>query len=71
MARLGLKQRSSPRLGLKTAAHEFTRMGLKMSDIALAAAPVAALTGFEPAAATLEAGGLAGKAVFGLANKIF
>jgi hypothetical protein len=71
MARVGLKQRNANRLGLKTALHDFTRFGLKSSDMALAAAPVAALTGFEPAAATLEAGGLAGKAVFGLASKIF
>ena len=39
-------------------------------NAAMAAAPVAALAGFEPVAATLEAGGLAGKAVFGLGNKI-
>lgn len=71
MSRLGLKSRSSPRLGLKSAAHNFTRFGLKSSDLALTAAPVAALTGNEPLAATLEAGGLAGKAVFSLANKIF
>lgn len=71
MARIGLKQRSANRFGIKTALHDFSRMGLKSSDLALSAAPVAALTGFEPAALTLEAGGLAGKAVFGLASKIF
>ena len=71
MARLGLKQRSPPRFGVKTMAHDFTRFGLKSSDLALALAPVTALSGFEPVAATLEAGGLAGKAVFGLANKVF
>jgi len=48
------------------------RFGLKASDIALAAAPVALLGGAEmaPVAAALEAGGQAGKAVFGLGSKI-
>jgi len=48
------------------------RFGLKASDIALAAAPVALLGGPEmaPVAAALEAGGTVGKAVFGLGSKI-
>lgn len=71
MARIGLKQRTPNRFGIKTAAHDFTRFGLKSSDLALAGAPVAALSGFEPLAASLEAGGLAGRAVFGLASKVF
>jgi len=66
----GQKKPHSNRIGLKKMAHTSMRLGLKASDIAMAAAPVAALAGFEPVAATLEAGGAAGKAVFGLGNKI-
>ena len=51
-------------------AHTGMRLGIKASDIAMAAAPVAALAGLEPVAAALEAGGAAGKAVFGLGTKI-
>jgi len=48
------------------------RFGLKASDIALAAAPVALLGGPEmvPLASALEVAGGAGKAVFGLGSKI-
>jgi hypothetical protein len=66
----GQKKPHSNRIGLKKMAHTSMRLGLKASDIAMAAAPVAALAGFEPVAATLEAGGIAGKAIFGLGNKI-
>ena len=66
----GQKKPHSNRIGLKKMSHTMMRLGLKASDIALSAAPVAALAGFEPVAATLEAGGAAGKAVFGLGNKI-
>jgi hypothetical protein len=68
--RLGIKKPHMNRLGLKKSAHTLMRLGLKASDIALAAAPVAALAGAEPIAATLEAGGAAGKAVFGLGSKV-
>ena len=67
---LGHKKPHSNRIGLKKMAHTTMRLGLKASDIAMAAAPVAALAGFEPAAAALEAGGEAGKVVFGLGSKI-
>jgi len=66
----GQKKPHSNRIGLKKMSHTMMRLGIKASDIALAAAPVAALAGFEPVAATLEAGGAAGKAVFGLGSKI-
>jgi len=69
---LGHKKPHTNRIGLKKIAHTGVRIGLKASDIALASAPVVALAGPEavPVAAALEAGGGAGKAVFGLANKI-
>lgn len=69
---LGHKKPHTNRIGLKKIAHTGVRIGLKASDIALASAPVVALAGVEavPVAAALEAGGSAGKAVFGLANKI-
>jgi len=69
---LGHKKPHTNRIGLKKIAHTGVRIGLKASDIALASAPVVALAGPEavPVAAALEAGGSAGKAVFGLANKI-
>ena len=70
--RLGIKKPQMNRLGLKKSAHTMMRLGLKASDIALAAAPVALLGGAEmaPVAAALEAGGGAGKAVFGLGSKV-
>lgn len=67
---LGNKKPHSNRIGLKKMAHTGMRLGLKASDIALSAAPVAALAGLEPVAAALESGGIAGKAVFGLGSKI-
>ena len=67
---LGNKKPHSNRIGLKKMAHTSMRLGIKASDIAMAAAPVAALAGLEPVAAALEAGGVAGKAVFGLGSKI-
>jgi hypothetical protein len=69
---LGHKKPHTNRIGLKKIAHTGVRIGLKASDIALAAAPVVALAGPEavPVAAALEAGGGAGKAVFGLGSKI-
>ena len=67
---IGHKKPHMNRIGLKKVAHRVTGIGLKASDIALAAAPVAAMFGAEPAAAALEAGGAAGKAVFSLASKI-
>ena len=67
---LGHKKPQSNRIGLKKIAHNSMRLGLKASDIAMAAAPVAALLGAEPIGAALEAGGAAGKAVFGLGSKI-
>jgi hypothetical protein len=68
----GTKKPMMNRLGLKKAAHTMMRMGLKASDIALAAAPVALLGGVEmaPVASALEVGGQAGKAIFGLGSKI-
>jgi hypothetical protein len=47
---LGHKKPHSNRIGLKKMAHTSMRLGLKASDIALAAAPVAALLGAEPIA---------------------
>ena len=72
MGTFGMKKPESPRLGLKKQAHHVMRLGLKASDIAMAAAPVALLAGPEmaPVAAALEAGGSAGKAVFGLGSKV-
>ena len=67
---LGHKKPHSNSIGLKKMAHTSMRLGLKASDIAMAAAPVAALLGAEPIGAALEAGGAAGKAVFGLGSKI-
>jgi hypothetical protein len=66
----GHKKPHMNRIGLKKVVHRVTGIGLKASDIALGAAPVAAMAGLEPAAAALEAGGAAGKAVFSLASKI-
>lgn len=70
--RIGLKKPHMNRLGLKKMAHTSMRLGLKASDIAMAAAPVLALAGAEavPVAAALEAGGAVGKKVFGLGSKI-
>tara|TARA_R110002167_G_scaffold30186_3_gene100032 strand:- start:1417 stop:1635 length:219 start_codon:yes stop_codon:yes gene_type:complete len=70
--RIGLKKPHMNRLGLKKAAHTSMRLGLKASDIAMAAAPVVAFGGPEamPVAAALEAGGAIGKKVFGLGSKI-
>ena len=67
---LGHKKPAMNRIGLKKSAHTMMRFGLKASDIAMAAAPVAALAGLEPVAAALESGGATGKAVFGLGSKI-
>ena len=44
---LGHKKPHSNRIGLKKMAHTSMRLGLKASDIAMAAAPVAALLGPE------------------------
>ena len=70
--RLGIKKPHMNRLGLKKQAHTMMRFGLKASDIAVAAAPVALLGGVEmaPVASALEVGGQAGKAVFGLGSKL-
>ena len=70
--RLGLKKPHMNRLGLKKQAHTMMRLGLKASDIALAAAPVALLGGAEmaPVASALEVAGQTGKAVFGLGSKL-
>lgn len=70
--RIGLKKTHMNRLGLKKMAHTSMRLGLKASDIAMAAAPVVAFGGPEavPVAAALEAGGAVGKKVFGLGSKI-
>ena len=72
MGTFGMKKPESPRIGLKKQAHNVMRLGLKASDIALAAAPVALLGGPEtiPVASALEAAGGAGKAVFGLGSKL-
>lgn len=70
--KLGLKKIQPNRIGLKRQAHNIVRMGLKASDIVSASAPAVALAGPEavPIASALEAGGMAGKALFGLASKI-
>jgi len=72
MGTFGLKKPESPRLGLKKQAHHAMRLGLKASDIAMAAGGVALLAGPEmvPVASALEAAGGAGKAVFGLGSKL-
>jgi hypothetical protein len=68
----GTKKPESGRIGLKKQAHHFMRFGLKASDLALAAAPVALLGGPEaiPVASALEAAGGIGKTLFGLGSKI-
>ena len=70
--RIGIKKPHMNKIGLKKMAHTSSRLGLKASDIAMAAAPVVALAGPEavPIASALEAAGGAGKAVFGLASKV-
>lgn len=70
--RIGLKKPHMNRIGLKKMAHTGMRLGLKASDVAMAAAPVVALAGPEavPVASALEAGGAVGKKVFGLGAKI-
>jgi hypothetical protein len=70
--RVGIKKPMSNMLGMKKQAHNMMRLGLKASDIAMSAAPVALLGGPEmiPVASALEAGGAVGKKVFGLASKI-
>ena len=72
MGTFGIKKPASPRLGLKKSAHHIMRLGLKASDVAMATAPVALLGGPEmaPVVSALEAGGAAGKAIFGLGNKL-
>ena len=72
MGTFGKKKPESPRLGLKKSAHHIMRLGLKASDVAMATAPVALLGGPEmaPVVSALEAGGAAGKAVFGLGSKL-
>ena len=67
-----MKKPESPRLGLKKQAHHMMRLGLKASDIAMAAGGVLAIAGPEtlPVVSALEAGGAAGKAVFGLGSKL-
>ena len=67
---IGHKKPLLNRIGIKKTAHRVTGIGLKASDIALGAAPIAAMAGLEPVAAALEAGGGAGKAIFSLASKI-
>ena len=72
MGTFGMKKPESPRLGLKKQAHHIMRLGLKASDIAMATGGVLALAGPEtiPVVSALEAGGAAGKAVFGLGSKL-
>jgi hypothetical protein len=72
MGTFGMKKPESPRLGLKKQAHSFMRLGLKASDIAMAAGGALALAGPEtlPVVSALEAGGSAGKALFGLGSKL-
>ena len=72
MGTFGMKKPESPRIGLKKLAHHMMRLGLKASDIAMAAGSVLALAGPEtlPVVSALEAGGAAGKAVFGLGSKL-
>lgn len=69
---LGQKKPHSNRIGLKKMAHTVSRLGLKASNVAMAAAPVALLAGPEavPVASALEAGGAIGKAVFGLSSQL-
>lgn len=69
---LGQKKPASNRIGLKKMAHTLSRLGLKASNVAMAAAPVVALAGPEaiPLAASLEAGGAIGKKVFGLSSQL-
>ncbi len=72
MGTFGMKKPESPRIGLKKQAHHMMRLGLKASDVAMAAGSVLALAGPEtlPVVSALEAGGAAGKAVFGLGSKL-
>ena len=72
MGTFGIKKPESPRLGLKKQAHHIMRLGLKASDIAMAAGGALALAGPEtlPVASALEVAGGAGKAVFGLGSKV-
>lgn len=72
MGVFGQKKPESGRIGLKKQAHHMMRMGLKASDIAMAAGGVALLGGPEaiPVASALEAAGGAGKAIFGLGSKL-
>ena len=72
MGTFGKKKPESPRLGLKKSAHNMMRLGLKASDIAMATGGALALAGPEtlPVVSALEAGGAAGKAVFGLGSKL-
>jgi len=67
-----MRKPESPRIGLKKQAHHMMRLGLKASDVAMAAGSVLALAGPEtlPVVSALEAGGAAGKAVFGLGSKL-
>ena len=67
----GHKKPLMNRIGLKKSAHTMMRLGIKASDIALAAAPVVAFAGPEalPVAGALEAAGSAGRAIFGLGSK--
>lgn len=69
---LGLKKPETFRIGLKKQMHHTMRFGLKASNLAAAAAPVALLAGPEmvPVASALEAGAQVGKAVFGLGSKL-
>lgn len=69
---LGQKKPASNRIGLKKLANTVSRIGLKASNIAMAAAPVVALSGPEslPLASALEAGGAIGKSVFGLTSQL-
>lgn len=69
---LGHKKPHTNRIGLKKMAHTMARLGVKASDIAMAAAPVVAFGGPEaaPIAGALEVGGAIGKKVFGLASKM-
>lgn len=69
---IGLKKPASGRIGLKKQAHHFMRLGLKASNIAMAAGGALALAGPEtlPVVSALEAGGAAGKALFGLGTKL-
>ena len=72
MGTFGMKKPESPRIGLKKQAHHMMRLGLKASDVAMAAGSVLALAGPEtlPVVSALKAGGAAGKAVFGLGSKL-